>query len=361
MAESRGEEKKKEMFGEQASEDLEREWRGDFCFVQAADTQLGFMSDPTWGAEGDGESWKEEIELAERLVRCCNALRPRPRFVAVCGDLVHALPEGVLGDSPAVRRYANTSRYSRQNADFKRVMAGLEMPLVCVCGNHDVGDRPTPGSLAAYRELYGPDWRAFWCGGMRSLVLNAQLLSDPSGAPDEAQAQEEWLAAELEAVERDQPKHVVVFQHIPWFLREEQEPREGYFNLPQEARVKWLPRMERARVKTIFCGHYHRNLCSRTRSGALEMVVTSAIGRQMSESEVAKNGPDPQQGGVPGSSSDIRSGFRLVSVHESGLFHEYHEFDALETDLGLSTPGPEADGSAEKPQKRSRVENLVDK
>lgn len=310
------------------------EWQGAFTFVQAADTQLGFMADPTWAtnpadAAKDGNDWSDEIELARRLVACCNALVPRPKFVAVCGDLVHALPEGVLSDQPAVRRYANEGRWRRQNEDFKRVMADLEMPLVCVCGNHDVGDRPTPASLAKYRGLYGADRRAFWCGGMRALVLNSQLMNDPVDAPDEAAAQDEWFGGELDALAASAAKHAVLFQHIPWFLKNESEPRQGYFNLSGELRLKWLERMKRAGIKTVFCGHYHRNATSRTDDGALEVVVTSAVGRQMSPSEVAANAADTTDG-KPGSTSEFKSGMRLVHVDETTIRHTYHDFDELE-------------------------------
>ena len=101
-------------------------WQEPFTFVQAADTQFGFMADPDWGGQGDGDTWEEEIGLAERLVRCVNALSPRPRFVVVCGDLVHSLPDGLTlpvdGGKPSAARYTNHQRWQRQTADFKRVM-----------------------------------------------------------------------------------------------------------------------------------------------------------------------------------------------------------------------------------------------
>lgn len=135
----------------------ETKWTGPFTFVQAADTQLGFMDDPTWGSSGDGTNWDEEVALTRRLVRCVNALSPRPRFLVMCGDLVHALPSGLTmpadGGTSSVERYTNDEHWRRQNDDFKRIMNDLEVPLVCVCGNHDVGDRPTPTSLARYADM----------------------------------------------------------------------------------------------------------------------------------------------------------------------------------------------------------------
>lgn len=72
---------------------MEREWSGPFCFIQAADPQLGLMK--AW-RDGDcdsgGEEWAEEVELTKQAVEAVNHLRPRPRFMVLCGDLVHAMP-----------------------------------------------------------------------------------------------------------------------------------------------------------------------------------------------------------------------------------------------------------------------------
>lgn len=257
----------------------EHEWRGDFTFVQAADTQLGFISDPTWckatGGCGsdDGSDWSQEIELCHRMIRCVNNMQPPPRFLCICGDLVHALPDAKWGqDNPSAARYTNHQFYKRQNADFKEAMKELTVPLVCVCGNHDVGDRPTPTSLSMYRSQYGDDYFSFWCGGVYALVINAQLLNDGRDAVEEQAKQAQWLNAELEALaearrctdeghacdsttnptnKHKRPKHVIMFQHIPWFLKNQDEPLEGYYNLSPAARSEWLPKLCAAGVSKV--------------------------------------------------------------------------------------------------------------
>lgn len=73
--------------------DGEQEWKGPFCFIQAADPQLGLMK--AWrdgDCDGGGEEWAEEVELTKQAVKAVNKLAPRPRFMALCGDLVHAMP-----------------------------------------------------------------------------------------------------------------------------------------------------------------------------------------------------------------------------------------------------------------------------
>jgi hypothetical protein len=353
----------------------EMQWQGSFTFVQAADTQLGFMGDETWGGR-DGDCWDDEIDLVKRLVRCVNAMTPLPRFVAVCGDLVHSLPDGLTmpdetgphgaAGLPSVARYTNEDRWRRQNADFKEAMSDLSVPLVCVCGNHDVGDRPTQTSLDKYRSLYGPDHFSFWCGGVKALVINAQLMNDPADAPEAHEAQETWLAGELDTQTQaagihsqteagrlcnqteahglgsrepgssGEPlaQHSIAFQHIPWFLRTQGEPRQGYFNLAPETRARWLGRLADAGVSKVFCGHYHRNSGGYTDDGRLEVVVTSAVGRQMSQAEVDANEPLMD---IP---SDTKHGMRVVSVGAEGITHCYEEFEHLEKKLHASNHVP---------------------
>lgn len=325
----------------------EQHWRGPFTFVQAADTQLGFMADPTWSKTkscGDGSDWSEEIELVHCLVRCVNSMTPLPRFVCVCGDLVHSLPDANWGpNNPSAARYTNDLFSKQQNADFKQAMKGLKVPLICVCGNHDVGDRPTPTSLDRYRAMYGEDYFGFWCGGMRVLVVNVQLISDGRDAPEEQAQQAKWLTLELEDLAKTRrqqsistdksssefslqpkPRHVIVFQHIPWFLESQSEPSKGYFNIPIASRNEWLPRLQAAGVSKVFCGHYHRNNIAYSDDCLLEVVVTSAVGRQMSADEVAVNSPLPEP-------SDTKSGVRIVYVGEDTITHEYIQFVDWET------------------------------
>lgn len=73
--------------------DAEREWTGPFYFIQAADPQLGLMKAWREGdCDGGGDEWAEEVELTKQAVEAVNQLRPRPRFMVLCGDLVHAMP-----------------------------------------------------------------------------------------------------------------------------------------------------------------------------------------------------------------------------------------------------------------------------
>uniref|UniRef100_A0A3P9LVX9 Calcineurin-like phosphoesterase domain containing 1 n=1 Tax=Oryzias latipes TaxID=8090 RepID=A0A3P9LVX9_ORYLA len=73
--------------------DAEHRWTGPFYFIQAADPQLGLMK--AWkdgNCDGGGDEWTEEVELTKQAVEAVNRLRPKPRFMVLCGDLVHSMP-----------------------------------------------------------------------------------------------------------------------------------------------------------------------------------------------------------------------------------------------------------------------------
>ncbi|QQP55077.1 Metallophosphoesterase CSTP1, partial [Caligus rogercresseyi] len=73
----------------------------DFFFIQAADTQLGMMSnyDQSTKSTKKGQyskgliTWEDEIRLCRSLVSIVNDMRPRPEFLVICGDLLDAFPK----------------------------------------------------------------------------------------------------------------------------------------------------------------------------------------------------------------------------------------------------------------------------
>ncbi|XP_035515534.1 serine/threonine-protein phosphatase CPPED1 [Morone saxatilis] len=279
------------------TEDAECEWTGPFCFIQAADPQLGLMK--AWkdgDCDGGGEEWAEEVELTKQAVEAVNHLRPRPRFMVLCGDLVHAMPD--------------TPFRQGQEQDLKSALKGTDpsIPLVFVSGNHDLGNTPTPRTVEQYCSAWGNDYFSFWVGGVFCLVLNSQLFYDASACPQLKEAQETWLEEQLSRASSStetKPKHVLVFQHIPLYLKTPDE-EDDYFNLQRGVRQNLLDRFKKAGVKTVFSGHYHRNAggCH----GGLDMVVSSAIGCQLGEDT---------------------HGLRVVVVTADDVIHRYYSLEQL--------------------------------
>ena len=269
----------------------EQKWQRPFFFMQLADTQYGMFT--------KNQGFEQEAALAQQAVEHINRLRPR--FVIVCGDLTNATPEHA-------RYQAQVAQYQQ---DFSKVNA--EIPLVCVCGNHDIGNRPTPNSIASYQENFGDDYFSFWVGGVCNIVLNSSVLKDPGGAPEVLAAQQTWLEQQLRDAMAAKARHILLFQHHPLFLTKEDEP-DQYFNIPLERRTPLIDQLKQANVRAVFAGHYHRNAYGL--AGTMEMVTTGPVGRPL--------GKDP-------------SGFRIVTVHDTKIQHQYFGMDDVPEKIDLTT------------------------
>lgn len=270
---------------------VEREWAGDFSFIQAADTQFGMQESYVEKKEEFG--WEQEVAWSRTLVQHVNTMHPRPRFMVICGDLLDAWPQ------------TQSHVRSQQEKDFKSVFEHLQIPCVCVCGNHDIGNQPTMESVSQYQSSFGDDFFSFWCGGVYFLVINSQYYEDSSQVPELALEQEHWLEQQLKKIRKRKPKHAVVFQHIPLFLQSPDEDKE-YFNFRKDLRLKLLNKFYAAGIRHVFSGHYHRNAGGMFKD--LQMVVTSAVGAQLGSDQ---------------------PGFRVVRVTESAISHEYREISSI--------------------------------
>lgn len=241
-------------------------------FAVLADPQLGMYAK-------DKDFLQEEANL-EFVVANLNRLHPD--FVVVCGDLTDR-----TGDEAEI-------------AAYKQTMQKLDptIPVYNVPGNHDVGNLPTPSTLAGYRAAYGPDYYTFRYGHLLGIVLDSNLIRSPDHAAKEAAQQEDWLRSVLKHATADQ--EILVFQHIPYFLKDANE-KDDYFNIPIATRTKYLDLLSANRVHFVFAGHYHR-LAGGT-DGTLTEVVTGAVGMPI--------------GGAS-------SGFRLVQLGPSGMKTEWY-------------------------------------
>lgn len=240
------------------------------------------MSDPQFGMYSNNHDFVQETANFEFAIASANRLKPA--FVIVTGDLVNK-----AGDPAFI-------------AEYKRIAAKLDrsIPLYNVPGNHDEDNEPTPQSIAAYRERFGPDYYTFRSHDMEGFVLDGNLLKGPRHVPDEAQKQERWLRDELEKAKRAGIKHLIVFLHQSLFLEDPDEP-EQYFNLPVETRRRLLALFHEYGVEQVYAGHYHRN--DYGRDGALEMITTGPVSRPI--------GNDP-------------SGFRIITVKDGKFESRYY-------------------------------------
>jgi len=257
-------------------------------FIQLADPQLGAFT--------QDKDFVQETANYEFAVANINRLRPA--FVVICGDLI------------------NKGGDAAQLSEYKRITAKIDpsIPVYAVAGNHDVENQPTPESIAAYRRNIGPDYYSFQRAGIYGIVLDSSLLGSPGKAQALADEQEAWLKQELTKAQAAGVRHIVVFQHISFFLEKADEPAQ-YFNIPLEPRRRYLEMLKTAGVRYVFAGHYHRNAIGR--DGQLEMITNGPVGRPL--------GADP-------------SGLRLVTIGADALQHTYYGLGSIPNVFPVAAP-----------------------
>jgi serine/threonine-protein phosphatase CPPED1 len=257
-----------------------------YFFIQLSDPQFGFFNNDI--------DFPQETANFEFAV--ANVNRLKPDFVIITGDLIN---------KPFDR--AQMAEYDRIRRTLSPTIPVYEMP-----GNHDIENAPTPETVAAYRTKYGPDRYVFRHKTLLGIVLNSTVIHTPDRAPTELAAQDTWLRAELVKAKASDAKHIVVFQHHPWFLATADEP-DTYFNLPRVRRDPLLALFRSAGVKTLVSGHYHQNAVAT--DGGFEAITTGAVGRPLGQS---------------------RSGFRAFVVTDAAITHRYLEFGEIPTSVNAS-------------------------
>jgi hypothetical protein len=78
--------------------------------------------------------------------------------------------------------------------------------------------------------------------------------------PELREAQDKWLDKELINDPSRPWTHLMIFQHIPLFVKSHDEPAHAYFNIEPVQRKNLLERFKKAGVSKVFCGHYHNNV-----------------------------------------------------------------------------------------------------
>lgn len=218
-------------------------------FIQASDPQFGMFTENC--------DFRQETANWEFVI--ANVNRLKPGFLVVTGDLT------------------NQEGNRAQIAEYQRINRTLDpaIHLYNVPGNHDVGNEPTPETLAAYGRSYGPDFYSFRDAGVYGIVLNSSLFKSPRHAPEEAAKQERWLEEEL-----------------------------------AKAQASGL-----VTVKYVFAGHYHRNASGK--DGDLDMITTGPAGKPL--------GTDP-------------SGLRIAEIREGIISQNYYSLGAIPNIFPVPVP-----------------------
>ncbi|MEM8840237.1 MAG: metallophosphoesterase [Pseudomonadota bacterium] len=223
-------------------------------------------------------------------------------FVLHLGDLVHPIP-------------ASGDLYARAAQAYRAIIAELKVPIHVIPGNHDIGDKPGAGGpvpstsmadIASWESEFGAHYTSFETGGMRFVLLNAQLIN--SGLPQEA-LQKDWADALLATGQRS-----VVALHHPPFICTADEP-DHYDNLQQPGRDWVLELAARPGVELTLSGHAHNFWYDRVgKAEYYRLPAISFVRQDYSEMLRAAPGSETEFG----RDDTAKLGYMIIDVFEKG-------------------------------------------
>ncbi len=220
-----------------------------FCFVHLTDQHV---TTRRHGEEG-----------YRRCIESINALRPRPAFVLMGGDMAF---DGL---------YTDKGLFEEQIRLYREITAELDMPYYHCMGNHDVlgfsarrkvlVTDPDFGKKMIMDRLEWPESRySFDVGGWHFVVLDCiHPIEGPEGPTYEPRIgpeQLEWLAYDLGAAAG---RPAVAVTHIAAFCNlgqlngdPERKAMDGHMVLWDTRELRTV--LERHQVKALLQGHSHR-------------------------------------------------------------------------------------------------------
>ncbi|OQM77222.1 metallophosphoesterase family protein [Manganibacter manganicus] len=134
----------------------------------------------------------------------------------------------------------------------------LDVPVLCVPGNHDVGEpkhRHQPVNtkrLERWRRHFGPDHWFHDVENWRLIGLDSMLFG--SDEPAEAE-QFEWLEQTMHDADG---RRIAWFTHRPLFIERPDEGDVGYWAPPPAPRARLLETVHDHNVSLIASGHLHK-------------------------------------------------------------------------------------------------------
>ena len=303
----------------------------EFSFCVCADPQIGITS--------KNQEWETELAYSRHAIDFLNQLEPKPLFCCVCGDLVDMVSTIFAPDGDPSKVAECNAIQDAQNRDLKNTWDKLDkdIALVCVCGNHDVGNRPNKATIDRFTSAFGDDYLAFWARNTYNIVLNTSVFYDPSDSKEIYRDQLAWLEDRLRYAREQNASHIFVYGHHPWFLYKEDEtdeelsgaspfPKEWgsstttfpdrYFHIPLDTRKQALALFQQFNVTAAFAGHFHQNHTAKASFG-MDMIITSSLSLVFESTGVRADFSEPKG----------TRGVRIVTVRPDGTFQ--HKFESL--------------------------------
>lgn len=289
---------------------MKRRPKGDRLFT------VGLVSDTHCNEREDFsaspyEANAEANPRARYVIACLE--REGPDFVVHLGDMVNPVPELPTYDSSV--------------AEFKKIAAGLSMPLHLVPGNHDIGDKPVRwmpagtidnNSIDVYEAAFGKHYYVFRHKSVRFIILNAALIN--SGLAQEHK-QRYWLEHEFETAP---DIRTFIFIHYPLFVSDPDESG-SYDNLEEPGRSWLIDIVNTYKPEGLFAAHVH-NFWYDVLGETETYVLPSTCFVRHDYSEMYRVEPGDQYG-----RNDVaKLGFAVLDIFEEGhVVHYQRSYGAL--------------------------------
>lgn len=245
-----------------------------FFFIQLSDMQMGFIS--------GNKNCDEEIKLYTETVSFINNIHPK--FVVITGDFV------------------NNRTDTSQIKLFKKItlLINKKIPVYCIPGNHDMGQKPTKENIDFYFKYYDSDRFNFTYGNIQFTGINSSYINSGSEQENE---QFNWLQESL--TNKPVTMRKIVFSHHPFFIKDIDE-KDNYSNISLPKRIQYMDLFKKHGVVAVFAGHYHNN--AEAFYQGIDMVTTSAVGKQL---------------------GSAKPGLRIIKVYPDSITHQYVELSSL--------------------------------
>lgn len=225
-------------------------------------------------------------------------------------DVVHL--GDLVQDYPASAEHAGLLR----NAVAQLRATGVQ--TVYAPGNTDIGDPHDPASPAdavtepwvdGFAAAVGYPWTAADVAGLRVILLAGSVLN--SGLAYE-ERQWSWLQRELEAAAG---RRIVLGLHYPLFLRSQDDPDIGHYDVVNEpARSRLIGLIERYGVELVLTGHSHWQFLNRIGDARAYVLPSTSFTRPgFSEMFSSAAPPDRGRNDVP------KLGCMLARVHPGDI------------------------------------------
>ncbi|MBX3597732.1 MAG: metallophosphoesterase [Rhizobiaceae bacterium] len=176
-------------------------------------------------------------------------------------------------------------RHPKDFEDSSKFFKIIDRPVLCLPGNHDIGDNAKfakaadeNGSalnaerLRRHEDYFGSTWWSFDHGSWRVIGVNAMIIG--SNLLQE-QEQYEWISSQMETLDG---RFIALFSHLPIFV---DTPEDGltlnYWSIDPVGHTRMSTLINHPNLRLVGSGHLHQQRSRKYRQINLEWCPSTAF------------------------------------------------------------------------------------